>query len=672
MKKTSIAGLVGLLFTTPIFAATVQADDVVVTASRVHDNIQNIAANIQIITRKDIKEINSVSIPQILNQLGGLTIRGNSLGQFSLGATVDMGAYGEAATSNTLVLINGQRVNPIDSSSIAWEMIPVEAIERIEITRGGAGVQYGNRAVGGAINIVTNESAQNINRASASYGSFNTQTLSALLQNKFNDTLVKVSANTEHTNGWRENSAATAYAANASVTQFFDESSVYLDISGSQNYSKSPGGVVGLVGQGDRQQAKFNNVGSFFKGENYGITLGNFWQINSNAVLETDMAYKKSNLTYEEPYNNIRNLYDRWSITFSPRLKIDFNTLGSLVMGYDFSHAYGSDNKESNAKLIDNSVYAMYRLPLVGALDLNTAYRRQIEHATANDQPANHMPTGEKTTSANAWDVGLNYKLSTTEKIYVKYNQSFRFPNIDEFWGLDANWNRVFKGAILDPQNDRTYQVGGDFLVGTTKITASFYHTDTSNQIRYDTFADANINDPYRIERKGIYLSTSSKISDGLAIYTNSNLQDVAYAEGPNKNQSVALAPHFTINGRINYKIDESWSIGAIVNHVGAQYYAGAHDLYNNRIDTYYPQYSIANSISDFYKKIPSYSVADIYANYRIGHWETRVTVKNLTNKHYSTYGGMGFVTLPNGSDWSYYYYPSDPRSVFASVSYNF
>lgn len=668
MKKTSIAGLVGLLFTTPIFAATVQADDVVVTASRVHDNIQNIAANIQIITRKDIQEINSVSIPQILNQLGGLTIRGNSLGQFSLGATVDMGAYGEAATSNTLVLINGQRVNPIDSSSIAWEMIPVEAIERIEITRGGAGVQYGNRAVGGAINIVTNESAQNINRASASYGSFNTQTLSALLQNKFNDTLIKVSANTEHTNGWRENSATTAYAANARVTQFFDESSVYLDISGSQNYSKSPGGVVGLVGQGDRQQAKFNNVGSFFKGENYGATLGNFWQINSNAVLETDMAYKKSNLTYEEPYNNIRNLYDRWSITFSPRLKIDFNTLGSLVTGYDFSHAYGSDNKESNAKLIDNSVYAMYRLPLIGELDLNTGYRRQIELATANDQPSNHMPTAEKTTSANAWDIGLNYRLSQTEKMYVKYNQSFRFPNIDEFWGFDQNWQRVFKGAILEPQNDRTYQVGGDFLIGTTKITTSLYHTDTSNQIRYDTFADANINDPYRVERRGVYLSTSSAIGDKLTIYTNSNLQDVSYSEGPNKNKSVPLAPHLTINGRVNYKVDEHWSVGAIINYISAQYYAGAHDLYNNRNGAY-----PITSITNFYNKIPSYTAADLYANYKAGAWDARLTIKNVANSHYATYGGMGFVTLPGGGgDWSYYYYPSDPRSVFASVSYNF
>ncbi len=673
MKKTNFASLVSLALSSQAFAATdIQADEIVVTTNRIHESIQNISANVQVITREDIREINSNSIPQILSQLGGLKISGTSLGQFNLGSTVDIGSYGEAASSNTVILINGQRITPIDSSGPAWEMIPVESIERIEITKGGAGVQYGNGATGGSINIVTNENSQNINRVSASYGSFNTETLNALLQSKFNDTLFKVAANTEHTNGWRENSAATAYMANARVTQFFGENSVYLDVSGSHRFSQSPGGVVGLVGQGNTQAAKFNNVGSFFEGENYGATLGGIMQLASNVLLETDLAYKTANLTYEENYNGINNTYTRWSLTFSPRLKMDFNRFGNLITGYDFSHAYGRDNKLSNAALIDNSIYAMYRFPIMNNLDWDAGFRHQVEEVTANDQPLNNIPTGRKTTNANAWDTSLNYKLSQTEKVYVKFNQSFRFPNIDEFWGLDSQWNRVFKGAVLTPQNDRTYQVGGDFLAGSTKITASVYHTDTSNQIRYDSFADANINDPYSIERKGLYLSTTSPIGENLTVYTNSNLQDVSYADGPNKGQSVPMAPHLLINARLNYKIDENWSLGTVINYIGNQYYAGAQDLFNNKGDPTDP-YSVAYKINNLFNKIPSYTLADIYASYKANRWDARITVKNLANSHYATYGGMGFVTHPGGGgDWSYFYYPSDPRSVFASMSYNF
>jgi iron complex outermembrane receptor protein len=309
----------------------------------------------------------------------------------------------------------------------------------------------------------------------------------------------------------------------------------------------------------------------------------------------------------------------------------------------------------------------MHRLPLVGELELDNGYRHQIENATANDKPANSMPTAKKSTSANAWDIGLNYKLPQGQKLYVKYNQSFRFANIDEFWGLDSNWNRVFNGALLTPQNDKTYQVGGDLLIGATKITASLYHTITSNQIRYDSFNDTNINDPYNIKRKGIYLSTISPINDKLTVYINSNLQNVSYADGPNQGQSTPLAPHLSTAGRINYKADDHWSVGTILNHVSSQYYAGAQDLYNNRNGSY-----PITSITNFYKKIPSYTVTDVYAHYKNGHWDAQVTLKNLTNSNYATYGGMGFVTQPSTSDWAYYYYPSDPRSVLITLSYNF
>jgi iron complex outermembrane receptor protein len=126
------------------------------------------------------------------------------------------------------------------------------------------------------------------------------------------------------------------------------------------------------------------------------------------------------------------------------------------------------------------------------------------------------------------------------------------------------------------------------------------------------------------------------------------------------------------MNARLTYKVDDRLSLGAVVNYVGSQYYAGAHDLYNNKgdpTDVYAPSYSISN----FYKKIPSYTVTDMYANYKLDSWDARIIIKNITNTRYSTYGGMGFPeTRPEYITTSPYYYPSDPRSVFASLSYNF
>ena len=101
--------------------------------------------------------------------------------------------------------------------------------------------------------------------------------------------------------------------------------------------------------------------------------------------------------------------------------------------------------------------------------------------------------------------------------------------------------------------------------------------------------------------------------------------------------------------------LTSNWSIGGVINYVGTQQYDASPVFYN----------SLAS--------MPSYTVADIYANYKYGSWETRVTVKNVGNSQYSTYGGYGFVTGPNSNNANnYFYYPSDPRAVFVSAKYSF
>lgn len=88
------------------------------------------------------------------------------------------------APDQTLVLINGKRRHTSalvnlngsvgrGSAAVDLNMIPPNAIERIEVLRDGAAAQYGSDAIAGVINIVLKESAARFN-ATAIYGEHRT------------------------------------------------------------------------------------------------------------------------------------------------------------------------------------------------------------------------------------------------------------------------------------------------------------------------------------------------------------------------------------------------------------------------------------------------------------------------------------------------------------------
>jgi hypothetical protein len=112
-----------------------------------------------VITEAEIKKSNAKSIPDLLRTEEGILVR-NLLGN-GKNAQVDLRGYGESAPYNTLVLIDGRRVNSIDLSGVDWTQIPIDSIARIEIVRGTGSVMYGDNAVGGVINIITRLPSKN-------------------------------------------------------------------------------------------------------------------------------------------------------------------------------------------------------------------------------------------------------------------------------------------------------------------------------------------------------------------------------------------------------------------------------------------------------------------------------------------------------------------------------
>ncbi|MBU3587276.1 TonB-dependent receptor [Polynucleobacter sp. 31A-FELB] len=692
-SKTLVALICGIAATFSTVAQNSQST-IVVSGSRFEENLNEVPANVKVITRDEIANSTSNNIPDVLSQIGGLVVRSSNSGQLNLDATVDMGGFGATANSNTLILVDGQRMNPIDSLGVAWESIPIDSIERIEIVQGGASVQYGNGAVGGVINIITNGGKMSLNQASITAGSYGTYIGNAILRNKIENTTLQLTANSSNSQGWRANSAANAYAFDAKVSQALGGiDNVYADVYYSYTNQQTPGGVVGQVGQGNPQAAKFNNMGAGNTANNSGVRAGGIKSLSDAYTAMIDITYGNRDINYGAPYyastDSVGGYFpgpsngniSSWDLALTPRIKADFGSWGTTVVGYD----YGKSNQNSNnqytgaaqelilanqspngwfynnqlnntqsANLINQSAYIISRVPLSNAIEASGGFRRQTQNASTNDSNF-YAPTPTSASqkySANAGDVAINYSYQKNQKVYAKWNQSFRFPNVDEFWGWDPSGNRIFSG-ILKPQTTQTYEIGGEWSTGNVRVSGSAFQSLTQNEIRYDPTTYYNTNSADNIGRKGVLLDSTFNPTSKLSISGGGKFQKSTYTTGIYSGTGVSLVPDLILNARAQYLINASWSFGGVINFVSQQMYDS--------------EPGISNSLA----KMPSYTVGDLFASYKTNKWESRLTIKNVGGVNYSSYGGYGSLSTPGGGLTSgYYYYPSDPRSVFLSVKY--
>ena len=127
-------------------------DEIVVTASRTESPLREAPANVTIVTAAQIRDSGAQTVADALEREPGVFPQ-NYLGNPKT-ANIDIRGYGEAAPQNVLVLVNGRRVNSPDLSGADLSLIPVDAIERIEVYRGPASALFGDNAAAGVVNII--------------------------------------------------------------------------------------------------------------------------------------------------------------------------------------------------------------------------------------------------------------------------------------------------------------------------------------------------------------------------------------------------------------------------------------------------------------------------------------------------------------------------------------
>ena len=658
------------LFTSHQARAQSPLETIVVSGSRFEENIERIPANIQVITQEQIQQSTSTNLAEVLQQIGNVPMINSTASLLGIGATPNLGGYeSSAASSNTLILLNGMRLNPIDQGNAPLNVVPLSAIERIEITNGGASVQYGNNATGGVINIITKEGSKTPSQASVSYGSYGTLITDASLFKRVDNTSIALTANSSKTNGWRENSDALSSSINGRLTQHLGGvNKVFIEANAYHLQASYPYIIAGAeVGKGDPDGGCTYKRGCTNPKKGNGLVQdGSSARVGLSQELAKDFLFEMEaalgNSSSSSPYNDTGftsiAFSDKRQFDLTPRLKAHWGRWGSSIIGYDYnvSNADGSGTNSysgassSQVELRNQSTYFIQRLPINDEFELLGGIRRQIQDVsltTVNktDLGGGTIPNGNylNSFSANAYDIGVNYRYAAGQRLYAKYDQSYRFANTDDYYTFNPNTYQNFTtGAILKPQINKTVEVGGDMLYGQSRLNLRVFQTNTQDEIRYDPFTYANINDD-KIRRIGFALNDSTVINSKLDIGFGARYQRSTYASGVYDGKTVPLVPQLLLNFRAKYQLTSQLAFGGVVNYVGTQFYDA-------------DKTNIAN-------QMPAYFFGDVYAQYRHQSWEGRFTIKNVSNTQYAVYGNYYSA---------YNYQPAPPRTFFATLKYNF
>ena len=129
--------------------APVQTDQVVVTASRREQSLQEVPVSMAVVDARQIAARAAVTVDEALRYVSGVNM---TMDQVNIRGS---SGYSRGVGSRVLLLIDGLPFITGDTGEISWEALPVYQIDHIEIVKAAGSALYGSSALGGVINIIT-------------------------------------------------------------------------------------------------------------------------------------------------------------------------------------------------------------------------------------------------------------------------------------------------------------------------------------------------------------------------------------------------------------------------------------------------------------------------------------------------------------------------------------
>ena len=637
----SMAGLLACALLPVARAEVIPLDEIVVTATRAPSAVGTLPLSVSVIKRSDIERSSATTVQDVLATQAGINISQSG----GANASVDLRGFGMTASSNTLILLNGQRLNDIDSSAVNLSGIPLGSIERIEIVRGSGAVQYGGGATGGVINIITTPpgEGEHTGTVTLGMGSFARRVLDASLSVQGDAWSLGLTGGALNTDQDRANSALQQRNVEAHLRRHYADG--FLDFSAASENQQNglPGGRIinPALGIDQYHQDPYgtNPPNNFARNstQRYGLS----WQhsLNEQNDVALDLFSRRKTGHIESNGSPDDRRYS--DMTVSPRLSTQYTLWGlaqKSVLGIDWLAAdamlRGFNNTDISQRQL--GVYLDNNIALTPTTRITLGGRLQQLSDQVQVVGVGTLPGDDTLT---AWQVGVRQQLTEPWAVYAKYGTSFRIPNADE---VNAVGN-----VPLQPQTSRDSEVGLEWRRTHVSFTLSIYELLLHNEIAFNPINFTNQNlDPTR--HRGVEISSRWLLNPRWTLTANATWQQVQYRAGQYAGNQIPVIPQSLYTLGLAWQPQEKTSLSMAWRYVGAQ-----------RLDN-----DQSNSSPN---RLEAYNVLDVKWQQKLSAALTfALSVENALNILYASYGVRSL------SSAAYTLYPEPRRAVNVSLSYAF
>lgn len=582
----------------------------VVSATRFTEALAPLPLGVSVITAEDIRASGATTVNEAVMRLLGIPGRQDPYGSGNY--SLDLRGFGETASSNQVVVLDGIRLNEADLGSPRLSGIAIDTVERIEVLRGSGAVLYGEGATGGVIVITTKAGIGKERRNGASvYAGLGSNALRELRASATLATgafSLDVSGQKRGTDNHRENFRAESDAAELSAQWSNDVLRLGVRYGRDSLDSRLPGSLSAVDYALNPIKTDFPDDFGLIRTDRTGIfaeaMLGD-WQLAAD-VGQRDKHLEATQGGYWYGYD-----IDAIQTALRARHATRFGSVqNALTVGHDLGRwtrdsfsAYGG----SRATQSNRAWYIKDDLTLAGGTRLSAGWRTEKFEKTSGDG------ADRLNDRLHAWELGVSQPLNAATRVWGRLGTSYRLANVDEF-------SYTNPAVAIRPQISRDLEAGARLAQGDYKLELRVYRSNITDEIGYDPqalgpgkFDGRNINfDPTR--RTGLEIDGDWAVSRAFNMSVRAALRQSKFRSGPYAGNDVPLSPRRLVALRADWTPVAGHRISGGVSWVGPQ------------------KPDFANQC-----RMPSYTTADVRYAMTVANMELSFGVSNLLDRKYYT-----------------------------------